>query len=61
MTNLEKMKAEIQQMSIMEFIHLVTICDRIDRDIKEKYCRNHCECIECQKDWLNREVKEDTA
>lgn len=59
MTNLDKMKAEIQQMSADEFIdNVVIICDRIDADIQAKYCKQKGDCQPCCREWLNREVKE---
>lgn len=58
MTNLEKLKAEIQQMSVDEIIDNVAICDRIDADIQAKYCKQEGDCWPCCREWLNREVKE---
>lgn len=59
MTNLEKLKAELQQMTIDEIIDHVALCDRIDTDIKAKYCKNEGECWDCCREWLNREVDYD--
>lgn len=59
MTNLEKLKAELQQMTIDEIIDHVALCDRIDTDIKAKYCKNEGECGDCCREWLNREVNYD--
>lgn len=58
MTNFDKLKAEIQQMSVDDFAYSIGICSRVDDDIKSKYCTILSDCSRCQKEWLNREAKE---